>query len=246
MRSYFPTNGVIGVTTILCPHPIGFLGCGDVMRCIVRCMDPNACPLCGGWLFANRTCRCGWPKNDSRELAVSPTPSSLTNLKRCRKCGAKKPLGFFPGDRSRPDGRWHTCTMCRKNRWKEHEKPLIELRRNVRLSLRPAKSGLEGLRRHYGRRRSTVYDSLPIGLRRTADSLWSTYVARARAEGRHLSQPQIALMKARAVSNAQRVGDRSWSRRMLRLMGYRRAERRRKFEQETGFTPPAQLGRPLQ
>jgi hypothetical protein len=209
----------------------------------------NSCPNCGKPVRANGSAwkcdYCGWPKNENRRRVESPTLSLLTGFKRCRKCWTEKPLGFFPRDRSRPDGRWHTCTMCRKNRWKEHEKPILELRRRLLLSLRSAKSGLEGLRRYYGRRRETVYDSLPIGLRRTADSLWSTYVVRAQAEGRRLSQPQVALMKARAVSNAQRFGDRSWSRRMLRLLGYRRAERRKRFEQATGLIPPSQPGSAL-
>jgi hypothetical protein len=212
------------------------------MRSANICGSMNSCPNCGKPVRANGSSwkcdYCSWPRNESRKLLASPPLSLLTDRKRCRKCGAEKLLGFFPRDRSRPDGRWHTCTVCRKNRWREHEKPLIELRRRVRLSLRSARSALEGLRRHYGSRRGTVYDSLPAALRRRADMLWSDYVARAREQGRHLSQPQIALMKARAVSNAQRVGDRSWSRRMLRLLGYRRAERRRRFEQETGFTPP--------
>jgi hypothetical protein len=197
----------------------------------------SSCPNCGKPVRANGSAwkcdYCGWPRSESRKVAASPQLPHLAGHKRCRKCWTEKPLGFFPRDRSRPDGRWHTCTMCRKNRWKEHEKPQIELRRKVRLSPPAAKSGLAGLRRYYGGRRDTVYDSLPPGLRRTADTLWSSYVARAREEGRRLSQPQIALMKARAVSNAQRVGDHSWSRRMLRLLGYRRAERRKRFEQAT-------------
>jgi hypothetical protein len=201
----------------------------------------NSCPNCGKPVRANGSAwkcdYCDWPKNKNRKLVATPPLSILSNRKRCRKCGGEKPLGFFPRDRSRPDGRWHSCSLCRMYRWTEKEKPLLQLRRRVRLSLRSTKSGLEGLRRHYGGRRDSVYDSLPLGLRRTADLLWSSYVARARAEGRHLSQPQIALMKARAVSNAKRVGDRSWSRRMLWLLGYRRAERRKRFEQETGFTP---------
>jgi hypothetical protein len=201
----------------------------------------NSCPSCGKPARANGSAwkcdYCGWPKSESRKLAASPPLSLLTGLKRCRECRAEKLLGFFPRDRSRPDGRWHSCTMCRKNRWIVHEKPLLQLDRRAKSSLLAAKSGLKGLRKHYGGRRAAVYDSLPPALRRIADLLCSGYVDRARAEGRRLSQPQIALMKARAVSNAQRVGDRSWSRRMLRLMGYRRAERRRRFEQETGFTP---------
>ena len=182
------------------------------MRSAKICGSMNSCPNCGKPVRANGSAwkcdYCGWPKSESRKRQTLPPSSLLTNLKRCRKCGAEKLLGFFPRDRSRPDGRWHTCTMCRKNRWREHEKPRLELRRTEQSSVRAAKSGLVGLRRHYGRRRQTVYDSLPPRLRRTADTLWSSYVARAREEGRRLSQPQIALMKARAVSNAQRVGDR--------------------------------------
>ena len=55
-----------------------------------------------------------------------------------------------------------------------------------------------------------------------------------RYRGRHprRSQAQDALLIATATSNARRVGDRSWARRMWRLKGYRRAERR-KAEQQT-------------
>ena len=51
-----------------------FLECGEVTRCIVRCMDPNACPLCGAWLFANRCCRCGWPKAKGRKPRLKSAP----------------------------------------------------------------------------------------------------------------------------------------------------------------------------
>jgi hypothetical protein len=36
------------------------------MLCIVLSMDPNACSRCGRPLFANRTCRCGWPEAKAR------------------------------------------------------------------------------------------------------------------------------------------------------------------------------------
>jgi hypothetical protein len=190
-------------------------------------MDPNACPVCGGWLFANRTCRCGWPKSESLKRDASPPSSLLTGHKRCRHCGGEKPLGFFPRDRSRPDGRWHTCTMCNKKRWAEQGKQRALRKLEERIRRREnSRSGIQALRKHY--RNGSAFDSLPPVLRRGAEMIWSNSLARAKAEGRHLSQPEIALRKANAVSNCVRVGDSSWSRSMLRHKGYRRAEREQK------------------
>jgi integrase len=42
-----------------------------------------------------------------------PTPSAVKN---CRKCGQSKPVELFPRDRSRRDGRWHTCKQCNGKR----------------------------------------------------------------------------------------------------------------------------------
>jgi hypothetical protein len=53
--------------------------------------------------------------------------------------------------------------------------------------------------------------------------------------GPGLSQPKRALLMACAASNAKRVGDHSWSRRMKRLKGWRR-QRLRDFEQQVHLT----------
>src|SRR5262250_1933121 len=57
------------------------------MRCIVHCMDPNACPLCGGWLFANRTCRCGWPKKKARKPGLRIIAPTIVVGKTCKTLG---------------------------------------------------------------------------------------------------------------------------------------------------------------
>jgi hypothetical protein len=49
--------------------------------------------------------------------------------------------------------------------------------------------------------------------------------------GPRLSQPKYALLMATAASNARRVGDSFWGRRMRRLKGWRR-QRQRDFEQQ--------------
>ena len=194
----------------------------------------NSCPNCGKPVRANGSAwkcdYCGWPKSESRKRVASYTLSLLTGLKRCRKCGGDKPLGFFPRDRSRRDGHWHTCTMCNRKRRAELGKyrALRKLENKIRRRVNSL-SGIEALRKNY--RGGSAFDSLPPALRCKAELIWSNSLARARAEGRRLSQPEIALRKANAVSNCVRVGDRSWSRSMLRQKGYRRAERRKNFEE---------------
>jgi hypothetical protein len=65
------------------------------MRCIVRCMDTNACPRCGGRLLANRTCGCGWPKAKARNLHTQITVLSFVSLKTCGilGCGGRVRVG---------------------------------------------------------------------------------------------------------------------------------------------------------
>jgi hypothetical protein len=192
-------------------------------------MDENACRQCGARLWANGSCACGWHRGKALERKAQPrTGLPLSSKKRCRLCSEVKPPGFFPRDRSRSDGRWHTCALCNKKSWhgNRHQRQLqrihtwIQRRENSR-------TGIRGLRKHY--RAGSQFDYLPVALRLKAEAIWSKSIARARAEGKHLSQAEIALRKANAVSNCVRVGDRSWSRSMLRHKGYRRAERRGKF-----------------
>jgi hypothetical protein len=60
-----------------------------------------------------------------------------------------------------------------------------------------------------------------------------------------VGQPKRALLWACAVSNAQRVGDNSWSRRMKRLKGWRRQRQRELLKQlqapQSGDLNPVRL-----
>ena len=55
-------------------------------------MDPNACPQCGAWLFANRTCRCGWPKAKARKPRLRMLPVTLAVGKTCCVPGCGWPV----------------------------------------------------------------------------------------------------------------------------------------------------------
>ena len=48
----------------------------------------------------------------SQALPIRATHLELSETKHCGKCEQSKTLPFFPRDRSRPDGRWHTCKLC--------------------------------------------------------------------------------------------------------------------------------------
>ena len=158
-----------------------------------------------------------------------PTPSAV---KHCRKCAQSKPLDFFPRDRSRRDGRWHTCKACngqrcRFLRWAARKHKQQEL---ISSPPPPApRLRLEGLKSYRNTSGELPFSHLPPRERFIARQLFIKYLDRHRGPG--LSQPKQALLMACAASNARRVGDRSWSRRMKRLKGWRR-QRRRDFEQQ--------------
>ena len=141
--------------------------------------------------------------------------------KRCRKCGHTKPLRFFPQDRSRPDGRWHTCRLCNNQYWKERGKWLA-LRRKYD---KESRSGLRGLR-HYSHGGEPLA-SVPPPLRPLAEQLLSKYLDRHRD---HMTPALYASLHGTAASNAVRVGNTSWCRSMLRRKGWRRQERRQAEE----------------
>ena len=147
--------------------------------------------------------------------------------KRCRKCGAVKTLAFFPRDRSRPDGRWHTCRACNRLYWHRWGTHLAGFNKRDKQAKRKSRSGLKGLRKYPHQRNREAFASLEPELRFVAQNLLNRY----RARHPRRSQAQDALLIATATSNARRVGDRSWARRMWRLKGYRRAERRKAKEQ---------------
>jgi hypothetical protein len=162
------------------------------------------------------------PRAEQRPM---PAPCAAKGFKVCRQCGQEKELRFFPRDRSRRDGRWHSCTLCRKRIWADREKPLALRHKQEQAALQPKRSGIPGLRRYY--RKGKGLAGLPPYERFQAQRNLSRSLARAKDEGRQLSQPEIALRIANAISNVRRVGDRHWSRKMRRLKGFKRAERRK-------------------
>jgi hypothetical protein len=153
----------------------------------------------------------------------------------CPRCKQNLCVTQFPVDRSRRGGRWHSCRSCNRRYWVERGKSLVLARKLEQISQRIDWSGLAGLRQHP--RVAGGLDALPPDLRSKAEQIFSNSITRAKAEGKSLSQPQIAARIANAISNVRRLGDRAWSHRMLRLKGYRRAERR-KLEQQTHFESP--------
>ena len=159
--------------------------------------------------------------------------SQISAAKQCRKCGQTKPLGFFPCDHSRPNGRWHTCKLCNQQHGRLVRKAARDRKALALRSLPPPPCRrLDVLEAQRGRRGGTVFEQLSPYLqqqaRRICHKSLRTHVQRY---GFRASQPKSALLWASAVSNAQRVGDSSWSRRMRRLKGWRR-QRQRDFVQQ--------------
>jgi hypothetical protein len=147
----------------------------------------------------------------------------------CPRCKRNRYITEFPVDRTRRNGRWHSCRKCNQTYCATRGKALAAQRKAQERSQRQTRQGLSGLTQcsHPGVR----FANVPKESRGDAERIFSNSLARAEAQGRHLSQPQIASRIACAASNARRVGDGSWARRMRRLKGYRRAERR-KMDQE--------------
>jgi len=149
-----------------------------------------------------------------------PTPYAV---KHCRKCGQSKPLELFPRDRSRPDGRWHTCKECNRQ-WccilrlavREHKKRVLAASPQPQPASRRRLDGLKSYSNTSGER----FSQLPTRVRFIAQRLFNKYLHKHHGPG--LTQPKIGLLMATAASNAKRVGDSSWSRRMNRLKGWRR------------------------
>jgi hypothetical protein len=54
-------------------------------------MDTNVCPRCGRWLFADRTCRCGWPKVKARLQQVRVPVLRRPTDRRCAAFGCEGP-----------------------------------------------------------------------------------------------------------------------------------------------------------
>ena len=163
--------------------------------------------------------------------------------KKCRMCGQAKPLAFFPRDRSRPDGRWHTCKLCNQQHLQTLRQAASEQRRLALQTSPPPRQRLEELRASSNSNGATVFERLPRSLQQRVwgiyDKALHTHVQRY---GIQASQPKRALLWACAVSNVQRVGNNSWSRRMKRLKGWRRQRQRQLLKQLQ--PPPSGVGNP--
>jgi len=152
-------------------------------------------------------------------------------VKYCRRCQQWKRPKDFPVDRSRRDGRWHTCSACNKQRCRLLRKAARERKKRALTASPPPDPAprwrLYGLE-SYRNRSDEPFSRLSPVEKFIAWQLFGKYLHRHR--GPRLSQPKCALLMACAASNARRVGDRSWSRRMKRLKGWHR-QRRKEFEQ---------------
>jgi len=89
-----------------------------------------------------------------------PSPSAV---KHCRKCGQSKPLEFFPRDRSRRDGPWHTCKECNGQRCRflrcadrEHKKQELAASPPLQPASRRRLEGLKSYRNTSGERFSQL------------------------------------------------------------------------------------------
>jgi len=157
--------------------------------------------------------------------------TTIPGTKRCRQCGKEKPFAFFPRDRSRPDGRWHSCRACNREYWAEHDKPKRVLR-NARQQFADERFlGIAGLRRHRflsKRRRRAV---LPPDVDLIRRQLLSKYLAK---HARHMTPALYASLHATAAANAPRVGDRSLGLRLRALKGWR-GRKQRECEQQNGL-----------
>lgn len=162
--------------------------------------------------------------------------------KRCRKCGLSKTLAFFPKDRSRPDGHWHTCRACNREYWAERGK-VLALDKKIRERARhPSRTGIRGLRRYRRPKDVEEFASVPPELRWQARQLLNKYLHRHRY---HLTPALIACLHGCAASNVQRLGDRSWARRLWWKKGYYRAMRRELVAAaEQAEIRAARVGRP--
>ena len=150
------------------------------------------------------------------------TPLTIGH-KWCPRCKRNLPVQQFPIDRSRRDGRWHSCGNCNRAYWNTRGKELAAGRKQQERATRQTRQGLAGLRQYRHRKALSLFASLPAPRRDIAHQLLNKYLARHCG---NLTRQKIALLIACAASNAKRVGDNSWARSMLRRKGYVRAARR--------------------
>jgi hypothetical protein len=145
--------------------------------------------------------------------------------RRQRSHRERKTLPQFPRDRSQPDGCWHTCKECNTQRcgflrWavREHKKWELIYSPPPPANPRRRLGGLKSYRKK-SKNSGEPFSNLPPLVRCFAEQLYINYLHKHR--GPRLTQQKRALLMATAASNARRVGDRSWARRMWRLKGLR-------------------------
>jgi hypothetical protein len=148
--------------------------------------------------------------------------------KRCAKCGLVKPLAFFPVDRSRPDGHWHTCRACNRLDWQARGK-VLAFRKRYSGSPR---AGLRGLKLKRYRHGGPRFSLLPPQLQPIAERLLSGYRVKHKD---HMTPALDASLVASAASHARLVGNRAWGLSMRAKKGWR-TRQRRQAEQDRGLT----------
>jgi len=66
----------------------------------------------------------------------------------CPRCKRNQRITRFPMDRSRRDGRWHSCKTCAKDYWNKRGKDLRTARAEKKRRERQQLQGLKGLSRY--------------------------------------------------------------------------------------------------
>lgn len=143
--------------------------------------------------------------------------------KRCRSCGAEKPLAFFPRDRSR-----HSSRACNREYWAKRGRPK-RVPRNARQQFAHERfQGLAGLRRHRTLSKRSRRAELPPPIDLIRQQLLGKYLAR---HAWHMTPALYASLHATAAANAPRVGDRTLGLGLRALKGWR-GRKQRECEQQ--------------
>lgn len=150
------------------------------------------------------------------------TPVTV-GLKWCPHCQRSLCITKFPVDRSRSNGRWHSCSECARNNWHNRGKFLrADRRASLRLEVE-ARSGLKGLHQFYSHQnRGEPFASVPLRRKSDAELIYRQGIEKDRRTGRPCTRQRRALRLANAASNAGRVGNRSFLARMNAFKRWKR------------------------
>jgi hypothetical protein len=153
-------------------------------------------------------------------------------MKRCQRCQRWQRLSEFPLDRSRRDGHWHTCRLCNRKRGRLLRRDARERKKRELLTAPPPiptfpRPRLSGLKKYRNKSGEAFANLSPVE-RLIALQLFNKYMQQR--QGVQVLQPQRALLMACAASNAKRVRDSRWGRRMRWLKG--QCRRQRELEQQ--------------